>query len=245
MFDSNPVLNERTFSGLSRSSADVMTMDGTVNKSGLLVLGAMLTAALSWNATLANPAAGGGLAILGFIVGLVASLILVFKQSWAPVLAPVYALAEGCLLGAISSFFNAKYQGIAFQAAGLTLGVLGVMLVLYRTGVLRATEKFVTILMAATGAIALLYLVNMVMGFFGTRIPMIHESGPVGIGFSLIVVTIASLNLIMDFAMIESGVRRGAPKYMEWYAGFSLLVTLVWVYLEMLRLLSKLSNNRR
>lgn len=159
-------------------------------------------------------------------------------------LAPAYAVFEGCFLGAISSVFHAKYQGIAFQAAGLTLGVLGVMLVLYRTGILRATEKFVMVLMAATGAIALLYFVNMVMRLFGTSIPMIHESGPIGIGFSLVVVTVAALNLIVDFAVIESGVRNRAPKYMEWYAGFSLLVTIVWLYLEILRLLSKLNSRR-
>ena len=160
-------------------------------------------------------------------------------------LAPVYAVFEGALLGAISSVFNAKYQGIAFQAAALTLGVLGVMLVLYRTGVLRATQKFMVVVMAATGAISLVYLVSMVMSLFGKSIPMIHDSGPIGIGFSVVVVAVAALNLILDFAIIESGVQRGAPKYMEWYAGFSLLVTIVWLYLEILRLLSKLNNSRR
>ncbi len=245
MIGSNPVLSERTYNGLPRTAGEVMTLDGTVNKSGILLLMTILTAAFSWNLTSSNPSLGGGLAVLGLIVGALCAIVLCFKQSWAPVLAPVYAVFEGALLGAISSVFNAKYQGIAFQAAALTLGVLGVMLVLYRTGVLRATEKFMVVVMAATGAISLVYLVSMVMGFFGKSIPMIHDSGPIGIGFSVVVVAVAALNLILDFALIESGVRRGAPKYMEWYAGFSLLVTIVWLYLEILRLLSKLNNSRR
>lgn len=221
-----------------------MTLDGTVNKSGIVLLIAILTAAFSWYQTSINPAIGGGLAMLGVLSGMACALALFFKQSWAPVLAPVYAVCEGCFLGTVSSFFNAKYQGIAFQAATLTLGVLATMLILYRTGVIRATQKFVTVLFAATGAITIVYLVSMVMSLFGTRIPMIHDAGPIGIGFSLVVVTVAALNLILDFAMIEAGVRRGAPKYMEWYAGFSLLVTLVWLYLEILRLLSKLNSRR-
>jgi uncharacterized YccA/Bax inhibitor family protein len=245
MIGSNPVLSERTYNGLPRTSGEVMTLDGTVNKSGILLLTTILTAAFSWNLISTNPALGGGVAVLGLIVGALCAIALCFKQSWAPVLAPVYAVFEGALLGAISSVFNAKYQGIAFQAAALTLGVLGVMLVLYRTGVLRATQKFMVVVMAATGAITLVYLVSMVMGLFGKSIPMIHESGPIGIGFSVVVVAVAALNLILDFGIIESGVQRGAPKYMEWYAGFSLLVTLVWLYLEILRLLSKLNNARR
>jgi uncharacterized YccA/Bax inhibitor family protein len=176
---------------------------------------------------------------------LVIGLVTVFKKEWAPATTPVYAAAEGVLLGVISLVFDRRYPGIAFNAAALTLGTLAVMLVAYRAGVVRATNNFTRGVVAATGAIALVYLVSIVVSIFGGRVPMIHDSGPIGIGFSLVVVAVAALNLVLDFDLIEQGARSGAPKYMEWYGAFALLVTLVWLYLELLRLLAKLQGRRR
>jgi uncharacterized YccA/Bax inhibitor family protein len=163
----------------------------------------------------------------------------------SPFTSPIYAALEGLFLGAISAVFEAMYSGIVVQAVCLSIGVLAVMLFLYSTGIIRATEKFKIGVIAATGAVCLVYLVSMVVSLFGSHVPYIHESGPVGIGFSLVVVVIAALNLILDFDFIEQGARHQAPKYMEWYGGFSLLVTLIWMYLEILRLLSKIRGNSR
>lgn len=178
----------------------------------------------------------------GAIGGLVLALITVFKKTWAPVTAPLYALVEGFFLGAISAVYNAQFGGIVMQAVMLTFGILFALLFAYRSGLIKATENFKLGVVAATGGIALVYLASIALGFFGIKIPLIHESGLVGIGFSLFVVVIASLNLVLDFDFIESGVEQGAPKYMEWYGAFGLMVTLVWLYLELLRLLSKLQS---
>jgi len=179
----------------------------------------------------------------GAIGGFVLALICIFKKTSAPIVAPLYALAEGLFLGAVSAFFEIRFPGIVMQAVGLTFGTLFALLMAYRSGLIKATENFKLGIVAATGAIALLYLVNMGMRLFGFEgMGFIHEGGTVGIIFSLVVVTIAALNLVLDFDFIENGVEHGAPKYMEWYAAFGLMVTLVWLYLEMLRLLSKLRS---
>jgi uncharacterized YccA/Bax inhibitor family protein len=181
---------------------------------------------------------------VGAIGGFVTALVTIFAPRLSPVTAPVYAALEGLLLGAISAVFEAQYPGLVIQAVGLSVGVLAVMLFVYGTGLIRATEKFTIGVVAATGAVCLVYLADVVVSWFGTRIPFIHEAGLVGVGFSLAVVVIAALNLILDFDFIERGVQQQAPKYMEWYGGFSLLVTLIWMYLEMLRLLAKLRGGR-
>jgi len=173
------------------------------------------------------------------IGGFVLALVTVFKKEWSPVTAPLYALLEGLALGGISSFLDTAYPGIAIQAVGLTFGTLFVMLFLYTTGVLRATRKFVIGVVAATGAIFLVYMADFVMGFFGRNVPLLNDSGPWGIAISGIIVVVAALNLILDFDLIERGVQAGAAKYMEWYGAFGLMVTLVWLYLEILRLLAK------
>jgi len=178
----------------------------------------------------------------GLIGGLVMALVISFKPTTAPFLAPVYALLEGLFLGAISAAFEVAYPGIVMQAVALTFGTLGTLLFAYRTGVIRATENFKLGVTAATGGIFLVYMASWIMGFFGVSMPFIHESGLIGIGFSVFVVIIAALNLVLDFDFIENGVERGAPKFMEWYAAFGLLVTLVWLYIEILRLLSKLQS---
>jgi len=176
----------------------------------------------------------------GLLGGFVVALVTVFKKTWAPLTAPIYALCEGLALGGISAFFERSYPGIAVQAVSLTFAVMFVMLLAYKTGIIRATRGFKLGIIAATGAIAVVYLVNMVMSlFFHTQMSFLYSSTPLGIGISLVVVIIAALNLILDFNMIENAERMGAPKYMEWYGAFGLKVTLIWLYLEILRLLSK------
>ena len=243
MESNNPVLSQKSFASL-RVDGPVMTLGGVTFKSGILLLLTVLSAGMAWNSTSANPALAGGWMLGGGVGGLMVALVLIFKKEWSPILAPAYAILEGCALGSISLLFSVKYQGIAFQAAGLTLGVLAMMLALYRFRIIRATEKFKLGVFAATGAIALMYLVSMVMGFFGKSVPFLHDASPLSIGISLVIVGVAALNLILDFDLIENAVRDGAPAYMEWYCGFSLLVTIVWLYLEILRLLSKLNDRR-
>jgi uncharacterized YccA/Bax inhibitor family protein len=229
-----------------------MTLQGSVLKTSVLVALLLVTGAYTF--TQFNAGVDGvagalelayGLGIAGVIGGLITALITIFVPRVSPFTAPLYAACEGLFLGMISGVFNKQYPGIASEAILLSVGVLLIMLVLYGTRMIQATEKLKIGIIAATGAIALVYLATFVLSFFGSTIPYIHGSGPIGIGFSLVVVIIASLNLILDFDFIEQGVRRQAPKYMEWYGGFSLLVTLVWMYLEILRLLAKLKDNGR
>jgi uncharacterized YccA/Bax inhibitor family protein len=237
---SNPALNEKAFR-TQAALGEAMTVQGTVNKTGLLLLCVVATAAWTWGlAHSETPEAVYPWMIGGLLGGLVTALITIFKKEWSPLTAPVYALLEGLALGGISAIFERSYHGIAIQAVGLTFGVLFVLLLAYKTGMIRATQGFKVGVIAATGAIALLYLVAMTLRiFFHIQVPMIHQSGPIGIAFSIFVVIIAALNLVLDFDLIETGAQAGAPKYMEWYGGFALMVTLIWLYLEILRLLSK------
>jgi uncharacterized YccA/Bax inhibitor family protein len=239
----NPALKADTFTSERAFGVGAMTLEGSVNKTGISLVILIATAALQWNGVFgeAMPLA----MLVGVIGGFVVALVTAFKKEWAPVTTPLYAALEGLALGGISLFFEGRYPGIVINAVGLTFGTLAALLLAYRSGLIRATENFKLGIFAATGGIALLYLVSMVMGFFGKSIPLIHGSGPIGIGFSLVVVVIAALNLVLDFDFIERGAEAGAPKYMEWYAAFGLLVTLVWLYLEMLRLLAKLQDRRR
>ncbi|WFC43868.1 Bax inhibitor-1/YccA family protein [Pseudoxanthomonas sp. SE1] len=251
MRSGNPALKESTFLDLGSGTVvsrdgGAMTLNGTINKTGILLLLTVLTAAFSWNQALGPdglPAPGFAVYMWGGAIGgLVLALITVFKKTWSPVTAPLYALVEGFFLGAISAVYNAQFGGIVMQAVMLTFGILFALLFAYRSGLIKATENFKLGVVAATGGIALVYLASIALGFFGIKIPLIHESGLIGIGFSLFVVVIASLNLVLDFDFIETGVEQGAPKYMEWYGAFGLMVTLVWLYLELLRLLSKLQS---
>lgn len=177
-------------------------------------------------------------------IAVIVGFVTIFKKEWAPVTAPAYALCEGLFIGGISAIFEMRFPGIVMQAVALTFGTLFCLLMAYKSGVIKATENFKLGIVAATGAICVIYLVSFVMGFFGASIPMIHSSGPMGIIFSLVVVTIAALNLVLDFDFIEKGATMGIPKYMEWYAAFGLVVTLVWLYIEILRLLAKLQSRR-
>lgn len=182
--------------------------------------------------------------IAGGIGGFIAALIIIFKKTWAPVVAPVYAAQEGLFLGGISAFFEAQYPGIVIQAVGLTFGTLFALLLAYKSGLVKPTENFKLGVVAATGGVAFLYIMSFILGFFGINIGFIHGNGIVGIGFSLLVIIIAALNLVLDFDFIEQGAEAGAPKFMEWYAAFGLIVTLVWLYIEFLRLLSKFASRK-
>jgi uncharacterized YccA/Bax inhibitor family protein len=251
MKTSNPALSENTFRNLSGAgyggSADVtgsMTLNGTVNKTGILLILAIATAAWTWHLFLQSRdyADVMPLMLVGLIGGLIFAMITIFKKEWSPVTAPIYALLEGLVLGGISAALELRYPGIAIQAVSLTFGTLFVLLLAYRSGLIKVTQKFRLGIIAATGGIMVFYLLEMLLGFFGIRFAAINGSGVIGIGFSLFVVAIAALNLVLDFDFIERGVQFGAPKYMEWYGAFGIMVTLVWLYLEILRLLSKIRS---
>jgi uncharacterized YccA/Bax inhibitor family protein len=240
MRTSNPALNEKAFKG-QVAIGEAMTLQGTVNKTGLLLLCVVATAAWTWGLAHSNtPEAVYPWMIGGVLGGFVVALVTIFKKTWSPFTAPLYALLEGFALGGISAVFEKTYHGIALQAVGLTLGVLFAMLLAYKTGLIHATQGFKIGVIAATGGIAVFYLVEMVLSFFfHFQFSAINGGGFWGIAFSLFVVVVAALNLVLDFDMIETGVNGGAPKYMEWYGAFGLMVTLIWLYLEVLRLLAK------
>ena len=249
MRSGNPALKDSTFLDLGTGSVvsgaqDAMSLNGTVNKTAFLLVLTLAGAMYTWSLFFSSNGTANLMpyVLVGGLGGFVVSLVTIFKKTWAPVTAPLYAALEGLFIGAISAVFELKFPGIVMQAVGLTFGTLAALLMAYRSGLIKATENFKLGVVAATGGIALLYLVNIVMGFFGKSMPFIHDSGLMGIAFSGFVVVIAALNLVLDFDFIESGVEQRAPKYMEWYAAFGLLVTLVWLYLDILRLLSKLQS---
>ena len=245
MRTANPALNAKTFTGLPRAAdARTMTIQGTVNKTVLLLLLVLFSSSWTWNLyfSAGDPGVVSPWVFGGLIGGFIVALITVFKKQWAIVTAPIYSLLEGLALGGISAIFEARFPGIVIQAVGLTFGTLFCLLMAYKSGMIKVTENFKLGIVAATGAIALFYVVSLLLGMFGISIPFIHGSGIIGIGFSLFVVTIAALNLVLDFDFIENGAARGVPQYMEWYAAFGLIVTLVWLYIEILRLLSKLRS---
>jgi uncharacterized YccA/Bax inhibitor family protein len=251
MKTSNPALGSNTFTGLASAqyggaidAANRMTLSGTVNKTGLLLICVIATAAWTWSQYLQsrNPADVMPMMLVGVFGGLIFSMVTIFKKEWSPVTAPIYALLEGLVLGGLSAIIDQRYPGVAIQAVGLTFGTLFVLLLAYSSGLIKVTQKFRLGVIAATGGIFLFYMLQMLLGFFGIQFTSVNGSGLVGIGFSLIVVAIAALNLVLDFDFIEQGVQVGAPKYMEWYGAFGIIVTLVWLYLEILRLLSKLRS---
>jgi uncharacterized YccA/Bax inhibitor family protein len=241
----NPVLNEKAFQRVDQlvgASEEVMSLEGTVNKTAFLLLLVAAGAAWVWTRYFQSldPAVIMPYIVAGLIGGVVAALVTIFLPAWARISAPVYAAAQGLALGGISAFYEQQLHGIVFQAIGLTFGVLAVMLLAYRSGLIKVTDRFRMIVVAATGGIALLYFASIVLSFFGVTVPFIHQGGTFGIVFSLVVVGIAAANLALDFDFIQRGVEHGAPKLMEWYAAFGVMVTLIWLYLEILRLLSKL-----
>ena len=253
METSNPVLKENTFANArSFESTDAMTIQGVVNKTFILFGILLASAAWVWSQVMSpswgqggSVSSGVGLYMTGgMIIGGILGFVTCFKAEWAKVTAPIYALCQGLALGGISAIAEIRYPGIAIQAVALTTAALFSLLTLYKTGVIKATERFKSVIFVATMAIAMTYFVEMILGIFHRYIPVINTSGIGGIVFSLVVVGVAALNLIIDFDFIEQNVQRGAAKYMEWFAAFALMVTLVWLYLEILRLLGKLRDRR-
>ncbi len=247
---SNPALSKNVFNAqtYTASYTEVMTLNGTINKSIAMLLLVVVGAMYTWKMFFGAATIETGTALvskwifIGGIGGFVFAIITIFKKSWAYITAPVYAILEGLFLGAISAFFEASYPGLVLQAVALTFGTLLVMLIGYRTGIIKVTQKFRAGIIAATGAVALVYFISIIFSMFGASNLIIHSNGILGIGISLVIVVIAALNLVLDFEFIAKGSQAGLPKYMEWYAAFGLMLTLVWLYIEILRLLSKLAS---
>lgn len=240
----NPTLKDSTFENRGYGEEryqNYMTINGTVNKAFITLVILLGSAFAAWMMFFKGqevmPLAYGGL-----IVGFILALIISFKPVVSPYLVPVYAVAEGLFLGALSANYESLYNGITLQAALLTMAVFAALLTAYKTKLIKATENFKLGVVAATGGIMIMYLLSFVLGLFGITIPYLHENSLIGIGISVVIVIIAALNLVLDFDFIEGGAEQGAPKYMEWYGAFGLMVTLVWLYLEILRLLSKLRS---
>ena len=241
MRSGNPVLQAQTFgTGVGVAGSSAMTVGGTVQKTAFLL--ALALGSAIWASSSASQENFQPLIIGGALTGLVLALIISFSPRKAPLLSPVYALVQGVVIGTLSMLFEQMYPGIVLQAAGLTFATAFSLLAVYSTGVIRVSNKFRMGVAAATGGIALMYVVSLVMGMFGARMPFLHDSGPLGIGISLVIVCVAALNLVLDFDFIERGAAAGAPRYMEWYGAFALVVTLIWLYLEFLRLLAKLQR---
>ncbi len=256
---SNPVFSKNTFAPSYAGTAQgVMTMQGTINKSILMLAIIIVAAAFTWNMATAGNTTAFTLMIGGAIAGFILALVTVFKKDWAHITAPIYAVCQGLFLGGVSAvaemalsqtvvneageIVSSTSSGIVLNAVALTFGVFLIMFLLYRNRIIQPTKKFMMGVVAATGAVALLYIVNLVMGLFGAPLSFLHSPTPLGIGISVVVVIIAALNLILDFKNIEDGVAQQAPKQMEWFAAFGLMVTLVWLYIEILRLLMLLAN---
>ena len=232
----NPVFGNKFNQSQGFVGSERMTLDGTVNKTGILLGLCFIGAIISWN--IPNPF----FIVCGALVGFGLAIYTSFVPRNAGITAPIYAFVEGLFLGGISLMFEMEYPGIAIQAIGLTFGTLASLLFFYKSGLIKPTENFRLMIFSATFGIMILYLVSIVMSFFGSGIGFIHSNGIFGIGFSLFVVCIAALNLVLDFDFIEQGSENNLPKFMEWYGAFSLMVTLIWLYLEILRLLAKLRS---
>jgi uncharacterized YccA/Bax inhibitor family protein len=247
---SNPILKERVFSKSYTSTDDVMTVNGTINKTAMMLLLVIAGAIFTWNkffdVIAVNPEGGmatvGPWLALGGIGGLVTALVTIFRPQSSGISAPIYALFQGLLLGGISALFESMYPSIVMRAVALTLAVFFAMLFFYRSGIIKVTKKFMMGVFAATGGIAVVYLFSFIGGMFGMNTSFLHGNSYLSIGISLVVVAVAALNLVLDFNFIEKASQSGAPKYMEWYGAFGLMVTLIWLYMEILRLLSKLAS---
>lgn len=235
----NPALAGDAFRDAAYAGqSTTMTVEGTCLKTGVLLILCTASAAISWMLLMQGSPLAIPLAIGGAIGSLVIALIACWKPTSTPITGPLYAIAEGLFLGAISALFNARFEGIVFQAVCLTFGTMFGMLICYQSGWIKVTEKFKAGMMMAISAIFFLYLANFVLSFFVPGgIPYLHEANPIGIAISGVIVVIAALSLLLDFDFIDNGARMGAPKYMEWFGAFGLMVTLAWLYLEILRLL--------
>lgn len=243
MRSGNPSLKDDKF--IRSTSADngrLMTIQGTVNKTLILLLLVLATFIYSWSQFLNDPASVTPLVLAGAIGGFIVALVTIFVPKISPITAPIYALLEGLFIGAISAQYEVQFGGIVFQAVLLTIGVLLSLLLAYKSGFIKVTQNFRLGVFAATGAVFVVYLISFIGGFFGFQIPYLHEASPIGIAISVVIVIIAALNLVLDFDYIENAAAKRVPKYFEWYGAFGLLVTLIWLYLEILRLLSKIRS---
>jgi len=246
----NPTLTQKIFNrSLEQQDAGTMTVRGAINKFGFLLFMVLAGAAYTWYLYYNNQQQTMmTLMWVGIIGGLIAVFAISFKPTLAPYLSPAYGILEGFFLGAISAIlndaFSEKYPGLVLQAVGLTFGVAIAMFLLYNFRVIKATERFKSVIFAATAGIAIFYLITLVLRLFHINIPFMYDSSLLGIGLSLFIIAIAALNLIIDFDMIEQGANMGAPKFMEWYGAFGLLVTMVWLYIEILRLLSRFAGRK-
>lgn len=237
----NPIFNENTYSNVQYiGDTQAMTVNGTINKTVMLLFVLTIAALISWT----MPQTFVGLIMPMAIIALVIAFIIIFKKTTAPLLAPIYAFLEGLILGTITIMFEKSYPGIAFQAVGGTIAVFAIMLAIYRMQLIKVTQKFKMIIVGATFGVLLIYLVSFIMSFFGNGLSVIHAPTPLGIVFSIIVCGIAAFNFLIDFDNIEQGAAAGSPRYMEWFSAFGLMVTLIWLYLEILRLLAKLRSDR-
>lgn len=242
MRSGNPYLNNESFgfgSGQNR-----MTLEGVANKTMLLLGICIITAFVSWTTITVNPGLGTTLFFIGIIGSLVAAISMWFiDKKMAIYIGPIYAAFEGLVLGPFSGLMEAFYPGIIVQAVGLTFGLFLTMLVIYRARIIKPSENLAIGLASAIGAIMLIYFASFILALTSPyQIPYIHGNGIIGIGFSLFVIGIGALTFVMDFDFIERGVEQGAPKHLEWYAAFGLMITLVWLYIEILRLLAKLRS---
>jgi uncharacterized YccA/Bax inhibitor family protein len=237
----NPALNKNTFKEVTATAEneEAMTLEGTARKSLVLLALCVASGAFGWQMIFRNPEASGGIILVSAIAAFVVALITIFKKTASPITAPLYALLEGYVVGAISALYNAAFSGIVLQAILLTLGIFAAMLFVYLFRIIRVTENFKLGVAAATGGIALYYLGDIILSIFGHGLPLIASNSFWGIAFTALVIVVAAFNLVVDFDFIEQGVDKRAPKFMEWYASFGLFVTLVWLYLEILRLLAK------
>ena len=238
----NPALSKRTFNNLKSTTGEVMTLDGTVNKTAISLAILLFAAYYTYSNAIMD------YVLIGLIGGFIVALVTIFKKEWSPITVPIYAVLEGLYLGGVSKMFGNMFEpGIVPQAICLTLGILIALLFAYKTKIIKVTENFKLGVFAATAGILVVYLISVLMSAFGGRgLPIMDPTNTsmISIGFSLFVVGIASLNLVMDFDFIEQGVENGAPKYMEWYGAFGLLMTLIWLYLEILKLLAKTSSRK-
>ena len=238
----NPALSKRTFNNLKSTTGEVMTLDGTVNKTAMSLAILLFAAYYTYSNAIMD------YVLIGLIGGFIVALVTIFKKEWSPITVPIYAVLEGLYLGGVSKIFGNMFEpGIVPQAICLTLGILIALLFAYKTKIIKVTENFKLGVFAATAGILVVYLISVLMSAFGGRgLPIMDptNTSTISIGFSLFVVGIASLNLVMDFDFIEQGVENGAPKYMEWYGAFGLLMTLIWLYLEILKLLAKTSSRK-
>ena len=247
---SNPVLSKSAFNAqtYTTSYSEVMTLNGTINKSVAMLLLVVVGAMYTWKMFFGAFSVEAGTALvfrwmaIGGIGGFIFSLITIFKKSWAYITAPIYAILEGLFLGAISALFEAQFPGLVMQAVALTFATLFIMLIGYRSGIIKVTQKLRAGIIAATGAVVMVYFISFIFSLFGAGSLIIYSNGIAGIGISLVIVVIAALNLVLDFDFIAKGSEAGLPKFMEWYAAFGLILTLVWLYLEILRLLAKIAS---